>query len=215
MTTIAVIGATGFAGGHITAEALARGYDVIAVARDTDGLTPGEHLTLRPGDLFDALFVEALARDADVVVLAVPGREIRGRKAVDAVPALTDAVVEYRRRLGVVSGAASLQVSADGPRLIDTPDFPDEYRPEALGTWAVLDELERTLENVNWFAVSPSAVFGRDQDVPARGTYRLGGDVLLTEPDGNSSIAGADFATAFVDEIASPTHYRERFTVGY
>ena len=36
-----------------------------------------------------------------------------------------------------------------------------------------------------------------------------------TDINGNSEISGADYATAFVDEIEKPAHHRTRFTVGY
>lgn len=45
--------------------------------------------------------------------------------------------------------------------------------------------------------------------------FRLGGDVLLTDENGVSDISGADFAQAFVDEIETPTHTGQRFTVAY
>lgn len=38
----------------------------------------------------------------------------------------------------------------------------------------------------------------------ARGHYRLGADVLLTDGQGNSEISGDDFAVAFLDEIEDP-----------
>ena len=43
----------------------------------------------------------------------------------------------------------------------------------------------------------------------------VGGDVLLTDGQGNSFIGGADFATEIVDEIERPAHRRARFTVAY
>jgi uncharacterized protein len=49
----------------------------------------------------------------------------------------------------------------------------------------------------------------------ATGRYRVGGDVLLTDADGNSTISGADYAKAFVDEIEQPAHRRQRFSVAY
>ncbi|EOM76568.1 NAD-dependent epimerase/dehydratase family protein [Rhodococcus rhodnii] len=215
MTTVAVIGATGYSGSRITREALSRGHDVIAVARDVSSLTPADHVTVRAGSLFDTQFVDDLTRDADVLVLAVPGRNVDGRGAYEAISDIAVSAARHRTRLGAVGGAASLHVAPGGPRLIDTDDFPDAWRPEAEGTYAVLVELERTLEDVDWFYASPSALYGADADVPERGTYRLGADTLLVEPDGTSSIAGGDFARAFVDEIENPTHYRERFTIGY
>jgi putative NADH-flavin reductase len=39
--------------------------------------------------------------------------------------------------------------------------------------------------------------------------------VLLTDADGNSNLSGADYATAFVDEIEKPEHRRQRFSAAY
>jgi putative NADH-flavin reductase len=47
------------------------------------------------------------------------------------------------------------------------------------------------------------------------GKFRLGKDELLVAADGNSSISFPDFAIALVDELETPKHHRERFTVGY
>jgi len=47
------------------------------------------------------------------------------------------------------------------------------------------------------------------------GEYRDGGDVIVTDAEGESFISGADLAVAVLDEIESPKHPRGRFTVGY
>ena len=39
--------------------------------------------------------------------------------------------------------------------------------------------------------------------------------MLLTDADDNSTISGADYAKAFVDEIEQPAHRRQRFSVAY
>jgi putative NADH-flavin reductase len=215
MTTIAIIGATGYTGRNIMDEALSRGYDVIAVARDTSSLKPSEHLQLRTGSIYDNDFIDKLAADSDVIILAVPARPIDGHSASEAISDISEIAAKHQTRLGVMGGAGSLHVSPGGPRLFETPDFPEEFKPEVLGSFDILMALERTLDHVDWFYVSPSAAYGAQVDPPARGTYKLGGSVLLSEPDGTSTIAGRDLAKAFVDEIASPTHFRERFTVGY
>jgi putative NADH-flavin reductase len=49
----------------------------------------------------------------------------------------------------------------------------------------------------------------------ATGQYRVGGDILVTNANGDSEISGADYAKAFVDEIEQPAHRRKRFTVAH
>ena len=80
MTTIAIIGGTGYAGGAIRDEALKRGHSVIAVSRSAPA--PGEagqgagapgELRFERGNLHDPEFVQSLADQADVIVVAIPG----------------------------------------------------------------------------------------------------------------------------------------------
>jgi putative NADH-flavin reductase len=110
----------------------------------------------------------------------------------------------------VVGGAGSLFV-APGVRVIDTPDFPAEYKTEASAGAAFLDELKKE-KSLNWTFLSPSALF---IEGPRTGVFRLGLDSLLVDTNGHSSISFADFAIAMLDEIERPAHSRQRFTVGY
>jgi uncharacterized protein len=73
----------------------------------------------------------------------------------------------------------------------------------------------RRSTEADWFFVSPAGAFGSYNPGVATGRYRVGGDVLLTDPEGKSEISGPDFALAFVDEIEAPRHHRTRFTVAY
>ena len=114
------------------------------------------------------------------------------------------------KRLLVVGGAGSLEV-APGRLLIDTPEFPAEYKPEALAGKEFLRVL-RAEHDLDWTYLSPSAVFVPG---PKTGTFRLGTDSLLTGADGKSWVSMEDFAIAMVDELEKPRHSRQRFTVGY
>lgn len=215
MATIAIFGGFGYAGGAIRDEALKRGHSVIAVGRSADPSQSRPGLEVRCGDIHDASLVEALADEADVLVVAIPGREIGGRKLVRAVGSLALAAARGGARLGVVGGAGSLRVGEEGPRLVDTPDFPERARTEALSHAEVLAALQETGDEVDWFYLSPAAGFGSHDPGEATGTYRVGGDILLADANGTSYISGADYALAFVDEIEQARHRRERFTVAY
>ncbi|MCW2635660.1 MAG: NAD-dependent epimerase [Blastococcus sp.] len=214
MARISVFGGTGYAGSTIVAEAARRGHTVTSVSRHTpeqrvDGV---DHLE---GSLLDAdTRAKALAA-ADVVVVTVAPR---GDMAGSVHPGITALAADAERagvRIGVVGGAGSLHVAEGGPRLFDTPGFPAEYRPESLEMAAALDDLRAAPESLDWFYLCPPAAFGGFAPGEVRGTYRVGGDVLLTDDEGNSFIGGADFGTAVVDEIEQPAHRRARFTVAY
>jgi len=224
MATIAIFGGTGYAGTAIRDEALKRGHSVIAVSRSgppADSAQAGPHvpggpdLQFQQGDLHDDSLIEALADEADVIVVAIPGREINGRRLTDALGSLTTAAAKTGTRLGFVGGAGSLQVSEGGHRVVDGPDFPEAYKNEALSHADVLAALRETSEDVDWFYLSPAQGFGSYDPGEPTGAYRVGGDVLVTDANGTSFISGADYALAFVDDIEQARHCRERFTVAY
>ena len=211
MSRIVVFGVTGYAGGHITAELLDRGHAVVGVARDTTRVAPRERLELRPGSLYDPAFRTKTVAGADAVVVALPAHPADGPDLDFVVPELLEAV--GGARLGVVGGAASLLVTEGGSLVLDT--LPDEYKPESEAHARVLDALRRASTTVDWFYLSPALSFGSWSPGEKTGKFRLGTDVLITDANGNSEISGADYATAFVDEIEKPAHHRARFTVGY
>ena len=127
---------------------------------------------------------------------------------------IQDKIVDAVRQSGVkrymvVGGAGSLEI-APGKRLIDQPEFPEAYKPEAAGGVIFLGQL-KTAADLEWTFLSPSAMF-----VPGEwtGKFRLGKDTLLSNENG-SSISFEDYAIAFADELENPAHIRQRFTVGY
>lgn len=214
MARISVFGGTGYAGSNIVAEAATRGHSVTSVSRTlpeepVDGV---DHLQ---GSLLDADTRAKVLADADVVVVTVAPRGDMAGKVSAGITALAAEAERAGVRIGVVGGAGSLHVAEGGPRLFDTPDFPAEYKPESLEMAAALDDLRTAPESLDWFYVCPPAAFGGFAPGEPLGTYRVGGDLLLTDDEGNSFIGGADFATAVVDEIEQPAHRRARFTVAY
>ena len=212
---IAIFGATGYAGGHLVNEALARGHEVVGVARKTDGLAGRERLIPLTGSVHDSAFVRTVAADADVLVLAVPGKKgDEGFELADSVPHIGAAAAEGNCRLGVVGGAGSLQVTEGGPLLLDSPGFPDFVKPEASSHVRALAALRELPAAVDWFYLSPAAFFGAHAPGTRTGKYRVGGEVLVSR-NGMSTIGGEDYAIAFLDEIEQPRHRRRRFTVGY
>jgi uncharacterized protein len=213
MATIAIFGGTGYAGGAIRDEALRRGHTVISVSRKEAEVAGTAGLIARAGNLHDPALVDHMAVEADVLVVAIRASEQDGVRLADAIPLLAKTTAEHSTRLGVVGGAGSLHVTESGPRVVDLPAFPEAHKGEALAQADVLAALRETTADVDWFYLSPARTFGSYAPGEATGTYRTGGDVLLADADGNSSISGADYAKAFVDEIEQPKHRRQRFTV--
>jgi hypothetical protein len=201
---IAHIGATGNVGSRIVAEALRRGHEVTAIARHPDKLQPQPKLSTRRGDVNNQADLTKLISGHDAVISSVKFQLINPHILIAAVKQAK------LKRLLVVGGAGSLEV-APGVQLVDTPNFPEAYKAEALGGRDFLNVL-RAEQDLEWTFLFPSAEFTPGQRT---GKFRLGKDRLLTLPNGESKISMEDFAIAMIDELEAPKHVRERFTVGY
>jgi putative NADH-flavin reductase len=200
---IALIGASGNAGSRILKELSDRGHQVTAIARHPEKIAKLPNVSARKGDVFDKERLASLLGGHDVVVTSIRFSASDPRILIDAVKA-----AGVKRYL-VVGGAGSLEV-APGVKLIDTPEFPDAYKPEAAKGGKFL-ELLRQEKELDWTFLSPSALFTAGVRT---GKFRLGKDRLLTTDKG-SGISFEDYAIALVDEIEKPAHSRQRFTVGY
>lgn len=201
--TVTVLGASGRAGAAITRELAARGHRVRGVARRPEAIPVADGVAPVAGDAQDAGALAELVRGSDAVISALHFDVT----ADTLLAALRKAGVQ---RLLVTGGAASLEV-APGQRLFDTPDFPPEWKPIAAGGIAFLESL-RQERAIDWTFLSPPAWI---EEGPRTGSYRTGGDRLLTDAQGQSRISFADYAIAMVDEYERPQHSRSRFTVAY
>jgi putative NADH-flavin reductase len=205
---IAIIGATGLVGTKIVSEALDRGHEVTAIVRNTEGLPTHPKLRAARGDATNPAELASLVAGHDVVISAFnPGKDESGTGPRSIIDAVKRSGVN---RLLVVGGAGSLEI-APGKRLVDQPDFPAQWKDGALRTAAFLDQL-RDETDLDWAFVSPAAMLAPGERT---GNYRVGGDQLLTDSDGESRISLEDYAVAMLDEIERPQHHRKRFSVVY
>ncbi|QAR33710.1 NAD(P)-dependent oxidoreductase [Geovibrio thiophilus] len=205
---IAVIGAAGKAGSKIAAEAKARGHAVTAVVRNRAKLAD-KSLNVIEKDLFK-LTAEELG-GFDAVVNAFADFTAEENLFLKSAEHLVGETKKSGKQpyLFFVGGAGTLMV--DGKEIYTLPDFPAAYYPVASKMAKAIEYLQ-TVSDVNWIFLSPSAEF---IDGEKKGAFRIGGDELLVDKDGNSSITTGDYATAVLDELEAPKHIRKRFTVGY
>ncbi|QXJ25195.1 NAD(P)H-binding protein [Actinomadura graeca] len=205
---ILLIGATGMIGQRVADEARRRGHEVTGVTRSgKDGTAQAE--------ASDAAAVAALAEGHDAVVLAVAPPRDGSEAAGPLVAAGRGTLAGLRsagvRRLVVVGGAGSLEV-APGVRLVDTPEFPDLYKAEALAQGELLAVVRAEAGDLDWTYISPAAGIEPGERT---GAFRVGGDQLLTDAGGKSFISAEDYAVALVDELEKNEAVGRRITVAY
>ena len=173
MAKIVVFGASGKAGSQIATTAEARGHEVTRIGR-----TPG----VRP----------EVAAGHDVAVSSVVDL---ARDPAEFYTEVSRALVASGVGRVIVVGIYTLLETAPGVRVVDSPDFPAEFRPFCLGHAAGVEVLAAS--DVDWLVMSPAGNFG---GTPT-GRYRL------SPVNPSDTLTHEDFALAVVDEIEHPTHH--------
>jgi hypothetical protein len=211
---VALIGATGFVGSRILNEALDRNHEVTAIVRRTQRLPVRAGLTARKADVLDVDTLADLLAGHDAVISAYSPDQDAGDK-YEAMVAGAKAIIEATKRAGVprllaVGGAGSLEI-APGLQVIDQTGFPEEWKPGATGTREFLYLLKEQ-PDLEWTFLSPAQML---QPGERTGDFRLGGDQVMVDSEGECRISVEDYAVAMVDELEEPSHTRQRFCVAY
>jgi putative NADH-flavin reductase len=219
---ILVYGASGKVGQHIVDEALGRGHAVTAVSRDPSRIVRNhENLVTARGDILDPDSVAGLVDGHDIIVVSVRGVVgDSGDPSETVVFRGVDNVVKALRKIGGgaprlihVGGAGSLEIEP-GVLLADRLPklfLPKKLEQEMAGQVLVLEYL-RGVDDVLWTCITPPRTLTRGK---RKGTYRIGGDQLMKDSHGDSTLTRADFAMAVIDEAESSAHVRRRISVAY
>lgn len=210
---ILLIGGSGNIGQRIAKEALQKRYSVNSVQRNPGKLSIKDpHLTITKGDILNESELQALVKDADVVVSAISPHDLGEFK--QAYTNLIDTLEkEPSKRIIIVGGAASTEI-APGLRMIDSPEAmektPKEWHPAIHAHADVLGLFKAS--KTNWTYFSPAMIIEAGERT---GKYRLGGTNMIFDANGNSHISYEDYAVALVDEIANPKHLRQQMSIAY
>ncbi|WP_184550248.1 NAD(P)-dependent oxidoreductase [Mucilaginibacter sp. FT3.2] len=212
---LALIGATGFVGKAVLNEALSRGYQVTAVARNPGKVEiTNDKLTLVAADVYNADELANVLKGHDAVVntfnagWANPNLYndfIKGSEAIQQ--ATKKAGV---KRLLVVGGAGSLY-AAPGLQLVDTPQFPAEWKAGATAARDYLNILKKE-EELDWTFLSPAINLHPGERT---GKFRLGTEEPVFNEAGQAEISVEDLAVAIINELKNNQFVKRRFTVGY
>lgn len=213
---IALIGATGFVGTAVLNEALNRGHQVTAIARNTDKITiSNPNLILKQSDAYNVNDLKVAIKGNDAVVSAfnsgwanpnIYDDFIKGSEAIQQ--ATKEAGIA---RLLVVGGAGSLEIKP-GEQLVDSPSFPAEWKKGAQAARDYLNIIRKETE-LDWTFLSPAIMLLHDGE--RIGKYRVGTDQPVFNEQQQSTISVEDMAIAIVDELEKGQFIKRRFTVGY
>lgn len=216
MKKTALIGASGFVGSAILNELLNRGYEVEALVRNPENVkVTNPHLIIKQVDVSDTDTLTKMLKGYDTVISAYnPGWSNPDiyTLTLQNYPRIVEAAKAAGvKRLLIVGGAGTL-FCAPGLRVVDSGVIPQEIMGgvKSLGEF-YLDTLIKE-NDIDWVFFSPA---GSLEPGTATGKYRLGKDNLIVDTQGNSRITVGDYAHAMVNELESPLHHKERFTIGY
>ncbi|MFD0704225.1 NAD(P)-dependent oxidoreductase [Alloscardovia venturai] len=203
---IAVVAANGKLGQLIVAEAIKRGHEVTAFARSMNK-TQSQHFIQK--DIFDITTEDVKGFDALVSAYGITPESAQD-EAVRVNNHISDILSGSKTKFYTVGGAGSLYVDeAQTTRLVDTPEFLDEWKFTAL---AQAEQLyaQRERDDVDWIFVSPAAFF--DFEGEFTGEYQVAGDVLTHNAEGKSYISYKDFAYALLDVLESEKYSKQRIS---
>jgi len=207
---VAIIGASGFIGSAILNEALQRGHTVTAIVRNPEKITlESPLLTVKKGDVTNEAEVAALVLGHEAVISAYNSYD------PETYNTAIHAIINGTKRAGIkrflaVSGAGSLEIQP-GLQLLDTPEFPAEWKVGASATRDAFYVI-KLQQDLDWTVLSPAMMIEPGERT---GKFRLGKDQVVADEKGDSRISTADYAVAMIDELEQPAHIKERFTLAY
>ena len=212
----ALIGATGFIGTAILNELISRKHTVVAIARNTDKIEKNENVKAVAADVNNKDEVAKAVKGMEAVISAynagwtnpnLYNDFLSGAQAIQ-----TGVKMSGVKRLIVIGGAGGLY--GGGVQLVDSPQFPEEYKAGAQSARDYLNIL-KTEKNLDWTFLSPAIEMHPGLERKRTGKYRTGLDNPVFDDEGKSTISVDDLAVAIVDELENNKHSKERFTVAY
>ena len=220
--TIVVYGASGRVGAVIVDEALQRGHDVIGVSRNPGSLEiEASNFSAVPGDVTSLESMLEIISGVDAVVITVRGLG-PGNTPEEAVTSIAaETFVEAAGVLGEdaprviqVGGGTSLRV--DGEYGFDNPEIEPGtlQHGNAFGHWRAIEAYSAG-DGLQWAVLTPPpGAMSPAAPGERTGEYRLGGEDVLYDATGDSTITMADFAVAVVDEAEAAQSLNRRAAVG-
>lgn len=217
MKKVAVIGATGFVGTQVVNELANRGYAVEAIVRDASKVEQNDKVSAKSIDVNNIDELSEALKGSDAVISTFNAGWTNPNLYNDFLTG-SENIEKAVEKAGVkrfitVGGAGSLYI-ANGVQIVDTPDFPEAYKP---GATAARDYLNKIKENntLDWTFFSPAIEMNQSNVGTRTGKYRTSLETPVLNEEGRSILSVEDVAVVLVDELEQNNHIRERFTAAY
>jgi len=206
---LALFGATGGTGRHLTDQALAAGHTVTALVRDPRRIQPRRRLVVLAGDARDGEAVEQVVAGQDAVVCTLGGRPWRRRERVCST-AMPHIVAAMRRqsvqRIVAISTFGAGETRPQVGVLTRLAVFGLILRSEVADKEAMEAELAGS-EHL-WTIVRVGVL----SEEPGRGVYRARDDGTI---QGMGTISRADVAHFILAELQAGRWVRRRPALVY
>jgi len=215
---IALIGASGFVGTAVLNEAISRGFSVTAIARNPENIKVASNLvSAKKADVFDIDGLASVLKGHDVVISTYNagwGNPNLYQDFVNGSEAIQSAAKKAGvKRLLVVGGAGSLEI-APGVQLVDTPQFPAEYKTGATAARDYLNIIKKETE-LDWTFLSPAILMHPGITDGRTGKYRTALDTPVFDANNESRLSVEDLSVAILDEVEEGKFIKKRFTAAY
>ena len=201
---LAILGATGRVGRHLTREALHNGHNLVAVMRNSSALhLKHSHLSVVEGDVRNPEIVDRAIEHADVVLCALGDRNLHGKITLLS-DAMTVLLPEMKakgiNRIIVVAGAGILQHDPEILRR-DAPGYPPFLLSVSEDHLRVFHLLEKS--ELDWTLVCPPQIL----DGKASDHYEVKADYF---PGSSGRIFAGDIAAFILNEMIHNLFLRKR-----
>lgn len=215
---IAVIGATGFVGSQVLEEALNRGHEVTAIARNISKISVENALLKKVAiDVRETGKLTETLEGNEVVISAFNSGWTNPNIFEDYLSGARSIQQAVKasgiKRLIVVGGAGSLFLN-ERTRVLDDPNFPEEIKSGATAAAEYLEILKGE-DDLDWTFFSPAIEMAPGKTRERRNTYRKGFNKPVFDANGKSELSVQDAAVVLIDEAENATHIKQRFTAAY
>lgn len=220
MKDVVLIGATGYVGRAILNELLDRGEKVTAIVRHVDKLRDidNKNLSVVEGDATDPEFLASVAKGKDAVISAINSGWTNPNLYNDNMNNYTNLIKGVRMsgvdRFLIVGGAGALFIKP-GLRVVDAGIIDEKSMPAVKSMADIYLNMLPKVKDFDWAYVIPAANLGNLTSGVRTGKYRTSDDTMLVDDKGDCFISVEDYAVAMVDELETPKHHREGFSVAY